>query len=168
MKKITIWLVGLIMGVCCVALLFMQLSYIETMVKMRVEHFDEGVKRSLHAVAYNFEIEEMRAYLSGELRSDVEYARMLNEKLLNRQQGRTSDFYTFFEFLMIDEKPSVGRDQSSPLSNKRDMSVQGAKSLTQDIIKMKYKHHRPVRTDGASVKIEDTKIAARTSSICFQ
>ncbi len=144
MKKITIWLVGLIMGVCCVALLFMQLSYIETMVKMRVEHFDEGVKRSLHAVAYNFEIEEMRAYLSGELRSDVEYARMLNEKLLNRQQGRTSDFYTFFEFLMIDEKPSVGRDQSSPLSNKRDMSVQGAKSLTQDIIKMKYKHQRDV------------------------
>ncbi|MBR5812996.1 MAG: HAMP domain-containing histidine kinase, partial [Bacteroidaceae bacterium] len=147
MKKITIWLVGLIMAVCCVALLFMQLSYIETMVKMRVEHFDEGVKRSLHAVAYNFEIDEMRAYLSGELRSDVEYARMLNEKLVNRQQGpkgKTSDFYTFFEFVVLDERPAGGRGASALLSNKREMSVQGAKSLTQDIIKMKYKHQRDV------------------------
>ena len=147
MKKITIWLVGLIMSICCVALLFMQLSYIETMVKMRVEHFDEGVKRSLHAVAYNFEIEEMRAYLSGELRSDVEYARMLNEKMIVGQQGtkgKTSDFYTFFEFVMLDDRPSALKNSSSPLANNRDMSVQGTKSLIQDIIKTKYKHQRDV------------------------
>ena len=147
MKKITIWLVGLIMAVCCVALLFMQLSYIETMVKMRVEHFDEGVKRSLHAVAYNFEIEEMRTYLSEELRRDIEYGRMLTEKLLNRQiniKHGSSDFYTLFEFMMIDEKPLTYKDISSILSNKRDMSVQGANNLTQDIIKMKYRHQRDV------------------------
>ena len=51
MKKFTIWLVGLIMTVCCVALLFLQLSYVDAMVKMRKDHFDEGVRRSLHAVA---------------------------------------------------------------------------------------------------------------------
>ena len=147
MKKITIWLVGLIMAVCCVALLFMQLSYIETMVKMRVEHFDEGVKRSLHAVAYNFEIEEMRTYLSEELRRDIEYGRVLTEKLLNRQLGikhGSSDFYTLFEFMLVDERPLKYNDISSLLSNKRDMSVQGANNLTQDIIKMKYRHQRDV------------------------
>lgn len=147
MKKITIWLVGLIMAVCCVALLFMQLSYIETMVKMRVEHFDEGVKRSLHAVAYNFEIEEMRTYLSEELRRDIEYGRVLTEKLLNRQLGikhGSSDFYTLFEFMLVDERPLTYNDISSLLSNKRDMSVQGANNLTQDIIKMKYRHQRDV------------------------
>ncbi len=147
MKKITIWLVGLIMGVCCVALLFMQLSYIETMVKMRVEHFDEGVKRSLHAVAYNFEIEEMRTYLSEELRRDIEYGRVLTERLINRQQNiknNSSDFYTLFEFMMVDERPFAYKDIVSMLSNRRDMSVQGANNLTQDIIKMKYRHQRDV------------------------
>ena len=147
MKKIVIWLVGLIMGVCCVALLFMQLSYIETMVKMRVEHFDEGVKRSLHAVAYNFEMEEMRAYFSNEFKEDIEYGRMLGEKMLTRQQSAVSNprnFFTLFEFLMLDDKPSTYKDLKALLGNRRDMSAQGINELTQDIIKMKYRHQRDV------------------------
>ncbi len=147
MKKITTWLVGLIMGVCCVALLFMQLSYIQTMVKMRVEHFDEGVKRSLHAVAYNFEMEEMRQYFSDEFRRDFEYGRMLNEKMLSRQHGHMQipdDFYTLFEFMMIDGRPAAYKDINAFIANKRDMSVQGVNNLTQDIIRTKYKHQRDV------------------------
>lgn len=147
MKKITIWLVGLIMGICCVALLFMQLSYIEAMVKMRKEHFDEGVKRSLHAVAYNFEMEEMRTFFSDEFQRDIEYGRMLDEKMLMRQQSPQSapgNFFTLFEFLMLDDRPSGYRDLNALLGTRRDMSAQGINELAQDIIKMKYKHQRDI------------------------
>ena len=147
MKKVTIWLVGLIMGVCCVALLFMQLSYIEAMVKMRIEHFDEGVKRSLHAVAYNFELEEMRTYFSDEFQRDFEYGRLLNENMLNKQQSFQNDprnFFTLFEFLMLEDKPSFYRNMNALLSFDRNMSAQGVNELTQDIIRMKYRHQRDV------------------------
>ena len=64
MKKRTILIVGVVMGICCVSLLYLQVSYINTMIKMRKEHFEEGVRRSLYQVAYNLELEEMREYLS--------------------------------------------------------------------------------------------------------
>ena len=46
MKKNVIWFVGLVMGVCCMGLIYMQVSYIEAMVRMRRQHFEESVKRS--------------------------------------------------------------------------------------------------------------------------
>lgn len=145
MKKFTIWIVGLIMAVCCVALLFLQLSYIETMVKMRKDHFEEGVRRSLHSVAYNLEINEMRKYLSDELQRDIDFGRLLDEKMLYRQQavvGKAGDFYTFFEFRLIDNKPSAVADVGRKFGDQRDMSVQGVNKLSQDIIKMKYRYQR--------------------------
>ena len=141
MKKFTIWLVGLIMTVCCVALLFLQLSYVDAMVKMRKDHFDEGVRRSLHAVAYNLEIDEMRQYLSDELQHDIDFGRLLDEKLIYRQHtvsGGPGESYTFFEFKLSNGKPSA--DAGRRFGDKRDMSVQGVNKLSQDIIKMKYRY----------------------------
>ena len=59
------------MGVCCVGLLYLQLTYIEAMVRMRREHFEEGVRRSLYQVAYNLELDEMRYYLEKDIQKDV-------------------------------------------------------------------------------------------------
>ena len=100
MKKFTIWVVGLIMAVCCVALLFLQLSYIDAMVKMRKDHFEESVRRSLHSVAYNLEINEMRQYLSDEFQRDFDFGRLLDEKLLYRQHtvmGSSGEAYTLVQ-----------------------------------------------------------------------
>ena len=145
MKKFTIWLVGLIMAICCVALLFLQLSYIDTMVNMRKDHFEEGVRRSLHSVAYDLEIDEMRQYLSDELQRDIDFGRLLDEKLLYRQhtvKGASGEAYTFFELRLSDEKPSAPAHAGRRFGNRRDMSVQGVNKLSQDIIKMKYKYQR--------------------------
>ena len=144
MKKFTIWVVGLIMAVCCVALLFLQLSYIDAMVKMRKDHFEESVRRSLHSVAYNLEINEMRQYLSDEFQRDFDFGRLLDEKLLYRQHtvmGSSGEAYTFYEFKLVDEKPSI-TDAGRKFGDKRDMSVQGVNKLSQDIIKMKYRYQR--------------------------
>ena len=59
MKKNVIWFVGLVMAVCCMGLIYMQVSYIDAMVRMRRQHFEEGVKRSLNQTAYNAKYKRM-------------------------------------------------------------------------------------------------------------
>jgi two-component system phosphate regulon sensor histidine kinase PhoR len=40
MKRTTIWILGIIMGLSFLSLLYLQVSYIEEMVKMRNQQFD--------------------------------------------------------------------------------------------------------------------------------
>ncbi len=63
MKKRTIVILGLIMGLSFVALLSQQVRYIEEIAKMRREQFDESVKRSLYNTAHKLELYETKRYL---------------------------------------------------------------------------------------------------------
>lgn len=63
MKKFTIWIVSIIIGVSFLGLLLLQMRYIEQMVKMRKEQFDESVVRSLNQAARNLEQNETFCYL---------------------------------------------------------------------------------------------------------
>ena len=56
MKKSTIWILGIVMGLSFLSLLYLQVSYIEEMVKMRREQFDESVRRSLDQACRNIEL----------------------------------------------------------------------------------------------------------------
>jgi two-component system phosphate regulon sensor histidine kinase PhoR len=51
------------MGFSFLALLFLQFSYVEEMVKMKKEQFDESVNRSLYQVSHNMEMNETLRYL---------------------------------------------------------------------------------------------------------
>ena len=63
MKKSTIWTIAVIMGVSFLALLFLQFSYVEEMVKMKKEQFDESVNRALYQASRNLEMNETLRYL---------------------------------------------------------------------------------------------------------
>ncbi|MDD7318255.1 MAG: HAMP domain-containing sensor histidine kinase [Prevotella sp.] len=63
MKKRTIWTIATVMGLSFLGLLFLQLSYIEEMVKMKKEQFDESVNRSLYQASRNLELNETLRYL---------------------------------------------------------------------------------------------------------
>ena len=63
MKKSTIWTIAVIMGFSFLALLFLQFSYVEEMVKMKKEQFDESVNRSLYQASRNLEVNETLRYL---------------------------------------------------------------------------------------------------------
>ena len=63
MKKSTIVILGLIMSVSFLALLSLQVRYIEEIVSMRHEQFDESVKRSLYNAAHKLELDETKRYL---------------------------------------------------------------------------------------------------------
>ena len=63
MKKKTIWTIAIIMGFSFLALLFLQLSYIQEMVNMKKEQFDESVNRALYQASRNLELNETLRYL---------------------------------------------------------------------------------------------------------
>ena len=63
MKKSTIWILGVVMALSFLALLYLQISYIEEMVKMRNEQFDEAVKRALLAASKDVEAAEVDRWI---------------------------------------------------------------------------------------------------------
>lgn len=63
MKKRSIWTIAIIMGFSFLALLFLQLSYIQEMVNMKKEQFDESVNRALYQASRNLELNETLRYL---------------------------------------------------------------------------------------------------------
>ena len=71
MKKSTIWIISIVMGVAFLGLLLLQISYIEDMAKMKKEQFDESVYRSLYRAARNLELNETLRYLEKDIK-DVE------------------------------------------------------------------------------------------------
>ena len=66
MKKSTIWILGIVMGLSFLSLLYLQVSYIEEMVKMRREQFEESVQRGLDQACRNMELAETRSYLEAD------------------------------------------------------------------------------------------------------
>ncbi len=63
MKKSTIWTIAIVMGLSFLGLLYLQLSYIEDMAKMKKEQFDESVNRALYRASRNLEMDETSRYL---------------------------------------------------------------------------------------------------------
>ena len=63
MKKSTIWILTIVMALTFVGLLYMQFVYMEEMINMREQHFDEGVKRSLYSLSTTLERNETSFYI---------------------------------------------------------------------------------------------------------
>lgn len=79
MKKSTIWILGVVMGLSFLSLLYLQISYIEEMVKMRNGQFDESVKRALMAASKEAESAEVVRWLNEDI-SEAERRRGNNRK----------------------------------------------------------------------------------------
>lgn len=67
MKKSTVWILTIVMALTFVGLLYVQIMYMEEMIKMREQHFSEGVKRSLYALSTALEQNETKKYLEEDL-----------------------------------------------------------------------------------------------------
>lgn len=63
MKKSTVWILGVVMGLSFLSLLYLQIGYIEEMAKMRSEQFDESVKRALMAASKDVESAEVERWI---------------------------------------------------------------------------------------------------------
>ncbi len=85
MKKSTIWILGVVMGLSFLSLLYLQVSYIEEMVKMRRSQFEENVNRSLGKAVHNLELVETKKYLEKDVAAQERAA------LLSRQCQEKND-----------------------------------------------------------------------------
>ena len=80
MKKSTIWILGIVMGLSFLSLIYLQVSYIEEMVKMRREHFNESVNRSLEQACRSIELVETKKYLDADAEAIERAAHLSEEK----------------------------------------------------------------------------------------
>lgn len=86
MKKSTIWILAGVMIIAFIALLFLQVKYIQVTLETRKEHFDESVKRSLYQVSQNLEFDQTLQFIEEDIaESEKQYS-----KYNQPQQGSSS------------------------------------------------------------------------------
>lgn len=82
MRKSTIWLLTAIMAITFIGLLYLQISYIEDITRMRKEQFNDAVKRSIYAVTTAMQQDETKRYLEEGLEDN-------QRRLLSFEFGKT-------------------------------------------------------------------------------
>ena len=152
MKKSTIWTIALIMGFSFLGLLYMQISYIEEIAKMKKEQFDESVKRSLYQASRNLEINETLRYLEKDV-SDVERRAFSQDSIIvngldgsiqhAHQFSVSADdgtFYSEFELKTFATKPA-NVPKAMMMRTDKDQISEATKSL-QEIIRNRYVYQK--------------------------
>lgn len=154
MKKSTIWILGIIMGLSFLGLLYLQVSYIEEMVKMRKEQFDESVKRSLYQASKNLEYDETQRYLEKDVaeteRAALSYQSSSSDKssdIIQQTQHYTitskdgSINYSAFELKTITTRPSGLPKAMISKKHGKNTIPQTSRTL-QEVIKNRYLYQR--------------------------
>ena len=154
MKKSTIWTIAIVMGLSFLGLLFLQLSYIEDMAKMKKEQFDESVNRSLYQASRNLELNETLRYLEKDVneterrafRQDSVMSRSgkLNDVIQHSHQYSVTEkdgtVYSSFQLKTITTKPSTIPKAMILRSDKNSISA-ASKSL-QEIVRNRYVYQK--------------------------
>ena len=153
MKKSTIWIIAIIMGFSFLALLYLQLSYIEEMAKMKKEQFDESVNRSLYQASRNLEVNETLRYLEKDVneterrafrQDSVIAGGNLNGVVQHSHQyavaGKDGTIYSSFQLKTITTKPSTIPKAMILRSDKNSIS-EASKSL-QEIVRNRYVYQK--------------------------
>ena len=134
MKKSTIIILGFIMSCSFLALLSLQVRYIEAIVSMRHEHFDEAVKRSIYNAAHKQEVYETMRYLE----EDAANAKITDQ--LSKQGGVVTHQYDF----KSDGKVSSFEMRTiiMPQRPKQENKIPEASRSLQEVIRNRYVHQR--------------------------
>lgn len=154
MKKSTIWAIAIIMGLSFLGLLYLQLSYIEEMAKMKKEQFDESVNRSLYQASRNLEVNETLRYLEKDVneterrafKQDSVMSRTgkLNDVVQHSHQyavtGKDGTVYSSFQLKTITTKPSTIPKAMILRSDKNTIN-EASKSL-QEIVRNRYVYQK--------------------------
>ena len=117
MKKSTIWILGIVMGLSFLSLLYLQVSYIEEMMKTRKEQFDSAVRNSLDQVSKDVEYAETQRWLiedvsEAERKALIENNASLQQNDLVQQtqrftmKSKDGRVYSDFELKVMTTKPS--------------------------------------------------------------
>ena len=109
------------MGLSFLALLFLQLSYIEEMVRLKKEQFDESVTKALYQASRNLELNETLRYLE-------------------KETGGDGTVYSSFELKTMESKPSQ-MPKAMILRNDQTSISHTTKSM-REIVKNRYVYQK--------------------------
>ena len=153
MKKSTTRIIAIVMGLSFIVLLYLQLSYIEEMAKMKKEQFDESVNRSLYQASRNLEVNETLRYLEKDVneterrafrQDSVIAGGNLNGVVQHSHQyavaGKDGTIYSSFQLKTITTKPSTIPKAMILRSDKNSIS-EASKSL-QEIVRNRYVYQK--------------------------
>ena len=135
MKKTTIALLGFIMSCSFIALLLLQVRYIEEITSMRHEQFNESVKRSLYNAAHKLELYETMRYLE----KDATEAERINQ-IIKQGTGVITHQYDFNSDGKISSFEM--RTIIMPTRPKQGKNIPEASRSLQEIIRERYTHQR--------------------------
>ncbi len=151
MKKSTIWTIACIMGFSFLALLFLQFSYVEEMVKMKKEQFDESVNRSLYQASRNLEMNETLRYLEKDV-NETERRAFTQDSIIvdglgsithSHQFAVAADdgtIYSSFQVKALKMKPaSVPK---AMIMRKDKNSLEDATKTMQEIVRQRYVYQK--------------------------
>lgn len=149
MKKSTIWILGVVMALSFLSLLYLQVSYIEEMVKMRRGQFEENVNRSLVKAVHNLELVETKKYLEKDVAAQARAAR-LSQQFNNQDTENVVEHHQYtvtspdgsicstFELKAITNRPSnVPKVMFSTGTN-----IPQTSRALQEILKERYVYQR--------------------------
>ena len=152
MKKSTIWVIAIIMGLSFLGLLYMQISYIEEIAKMKKEQFDESVNRSLYQASRNLELNETLRYLEKDVNDVERRAYSQDSIIVNGLDGsiqhahqfsvsaEDGTFYSEFELKTFATKPA-NVPKAMMMRTDKDQLSEATKSL-QEIVRNRYVYQK--------------------------
>lgn len=138
MRKSTIWLLAMVMAFAFAGLLFLQVKYVSIILKKSSEQFNETVKRCVHQVSKNLELDETRRYLEEDLSREDNYfyknnqssqdiSQMIQQEQYNKIQITDSNGAIQYEIHALSQKitplSSLNKKQSvnSIINTSRDL-----------------------------------------------
>lgn len=142
------------MGLAFLGLLYLQISYIEEMAKMKKEQFDESVNRSLYQASRNLEVNETLRYLEKDV-NETERRAYKRDSVMTRSgkvndvvqhshqyavTGKDGTVYSSFQLKTITTKPSTIPKAMILRSDKNTIS-EASKSL-QEIVRNRYVYQK--------------------------
>ena len=142
------------MGFSFLALLYLQLGYIEQMVKMKREQFDESVNKALYQASRNLELNETLRYLEKDV-NETERRAYRQDSVGTRSGtpdgsvqkshqysvvGKDGTIYSSFELKTIEMKPS-SMPKAMILRNDKNSISEATKSM-REILKNRYVYQK--------------------------
>ena len=152
MKKSTIWIIAVVMGLSFLGLLFVQISYIEEMAKMKREQFNESVYRSLNQASHNLETNETLRYLEQDIKEVERKAYNQDSVIVNSLDGSIQHthqfsvsaddgtFYSEFELKTFVTKPAQV-PKAMIMRTDKDQVTEAAKTL-QEAVRNRYVYQK--------------------------
>lgn len=154
MKKRTISVIAFIMGFSFLALLFLQLRYMQKMVVMKQEQFNESVSKALDQASRNLELNETKRYLEENVNETKRKAfsvdsvgtgsRKTGNTIQHSHQyavaGKDGTVYSSFELKTITIKPS--EIPKGMILNRDKNSITEASKTFQEEIKERYLYQK--------------------------